>query len=319
MKSINHQTVTPSLLLLLLFLGLFLTCSVAFSSPQPKSEPPNTDSYCLRCHGMKTLSYQDPQTGNLVDLSIDETALPHATHGKQPCESCHKGDFDDYPHDIAHEKQATSCPDCHQDKPELKKYRFDKIAIQFNKSVHYQKDPEHFTCYTCHDLHTWQIGQSHEATDKLVAGSNGICLGCHTKNSQEPMPTPSITESHDWLPSSGLHLQSIRCVECHTPRPGSIVHAIEPARRAEKECESCHTQDSILLTKLYKYRLGESERKAGFINGVVLNDSYIIGMTRHPILDLLGILMVLFTALGVGAHGLGRWLAARRRRDHDKR
>jgi hypothetical protein len=142
-------------------------------------------------------------------------------------------------------------------------------------------------------------------------------VGCHQKTDLAPPIKSTLEESHTWLPAIGLHMESIRCVECHTPRPGSVVHAIEPASRAEKNCESCHTKDSILLTKLYKYRLQESERSAGFINGVVLSDSYVIGMTRHPILDALGILVVALTGLGVTAHGLGRWIAARRRRDHE--
>jgi hypothetical protein len=289
-----------------------------------KEENPTTlgDTYCLRCHGMKTLSYQDPATGNLVDLFIDKTAHSHASHGKQSCESCHKGDFADYPHEIAHDQQANSCTDCHQDKPELKKYRFDKIAVQFDKSVHRQKDPENFTCYTCHDLHSWQISDSSDATANLVSRSNQSCLSCHSparEAQSRPNTSPTIAETHAWLPATGLHMEAVRCIECHTPRPGSVIHAIEPARRAEKNCESCHTKDSILLTKLHKYRIQESERSAGFINGVVLNDTYIIGMTRHPVLDLFGILAVVGTALGVTAHGLGRWIAARRRRDHENR
>jgi hypothetical protein len=316
--NISIKTILATLTLALL--GTFFNTS-AYSAKQ-ESETLFGDAYCLRCHGMKTLSYQDPQSGELVDLYIDENALPHASHGKEKCESCHKGDFEDYPHEIAQEKQAASCPDCHQDKPELKKYRFDKIAVQFEKSVHYQKEPDHFTCYTCHDLHTWQLSNGKQSTATLVDRNNGVCLNCHQarkvlKAPADKTPPPTIQEGHDWLPATGLHMESVRCLECHTPRPGSVIHAIEPARRAEKNCEACHTQDSILLTKLYKYRIEQNKRSAGFINGVVLNDNYIIGMTRHPILDLLGILTVALTGLGVAAHGLGRWIAARRRRDHE--
>jgi hypothetical protein len=296
-------------------LGILLTNPV-FGSDTEK-EQTFGDTYCLRCHGMKTLGYQDPQSGKLVDLFVDKTARSHATHAKEQCESCHKGDFEEYPHEIAVEKQANSCPDCHQDKPELAKYRFDKIAVQFNKSIHKQKDPENFTCYSCHDLHSWRIGHNSEATTELVRRSNQTCVECHQAKESHQTQSAAIATTHEWLPANGLHMESVRCIECHTPRPGSDVHAIEPARRAEKNCESCHTQDSILLTKLYKYRMQESENRAGFINGVVLNDSYIIGMTRHPILDLLGIIAVAGTTLGVVAHGLGRFIATRRRRDHE--
>ncbi len=278
------------------------------------------DKWCMRCHGMKTIAYQDQVSGKLVDLFIDKSARSHAAHKKQRCENCHKGDFEEYPHDIDGGKPADSCIDCHKDRPDLlKKYRFDKIAVQVAKSVHIQKKVAGFSCFSCHDMHTWRLPDSSQPTSVLVHDSNQSCINCHKPKDETQSELAAIAATHDWLPAMGLHMEAIRCIECHTPRPGSVVHTIEPARSAEKHCESCHTQDSILLTKLYKYRIQENERKAGFINGVVLNDSYIIGMTRHPILDLLGILMVAGTALGVTVHGLGRWISAKRRRDHEKR
>lgn len=312
MKIEKKKIIAP---LLTAIFGLFLTSNTLEAKEATVDYP--GDSYCMRCHGMKTIGYQDPKTGQLVDLFIDQKSLPHSSHGEQKCESCHKGDFEEYPHDIARDKQANSCPDCHQDKPELRKYRFDKITVQFNKSVHKQKQLADFTCYTCHDLHSWQIGKVAEKTSELVARSNRGCLKCHSTTENIQGATVTISKNHSWLPATGLHMDNIRCVECHTPRPGSIIHAIEPARRAEKNCESCHSKDSILLTKLYKYRISQHERSAGFINGVVLNDTYIIGMTRHPLLDMLGVMIVGLTGLGVTAHGLGRWIAAKRRKSDE--
>ncbi|MBF0447923.1 MAG: hypothetical protein HQL67_06955 [Magnetococcales bacterium] len=313
---------TSALILFFFNLVFPLTLDASASTPDLEEKKARIDAEkaeCLRCHGMKTIGYQDPKTGALVNLHIDQEAFKKATHGKQACTTCHKGDFTEYPHEIAHEKQAASCPDCHQDNPKLARYRFDKVAVQFKKSVHYQKDPKGFNCYTCHEQHSWQLGGSTDRTQDLVGRNNQTCLNCHEKQArakQEDSTDPglAIHTPHRWLPSTGLHMKKVRCVACHTPRPGSIIHAIEPARRAEKNCESCHSKDSILLTKLYKYRLQENERNAGFINGVVLNDTYIIGMTRHPLLDLLGILAIAFTTIGVLAHGLGRWIAARRRK-----
>ncbi|MBF0358206.1 MAG: hypothetical protein HQL70_06325 [Magnetococcales bacterium] len=314
MKTLGQHLKT---VILIALLNILL---IGTSTPANSAQTPEANNNCLRCHGMERLAYQDPKTGNLINLAIDKKKLPHATHGNQPCLSCHKGDFSEYPHDIARDKQANSCADCHQDKPELKKYRFDKIVVQFKKSVHHKKDPDNFNCYTCHDLHSWQLGRnSHEETADLVERSNGSCISCHEKNSQKKINTRTIESSHSWLPATSLHINSIRCVECHTPRISSVIHAIEPAVRAEKKCAFCHTKDSILLTKLYKYRLRESERNAGFINGVVMNDSYIIGMTRHPLLDGLGIMLIGATTLGVFAHGVGRWIASRRRKKNESR
>ncbi|MBF0419030.1 MAG: cytochrome c3 family protein [Magnetococcales bacterium] len=268
------------------------------------------NAWCLRCHGMETLRYQELATGKMRDLHVDAHKFSQSNHGQQGCVTCHKGDFAALPHRPENTDQYHSCADCHTGEKVLQRMRLVGITAQYKKSVHVQRGVPGFDCFSCHNPHESRLEEIKKPEGNIVDRDNDVCLKCHgTRESAE--------EKHRIIPKAPLHLKEVRCLECHTPRPGSVIHAIEPAARAERTCEACHSRDSILLTKLYKYRLHESERRTGFINGVVLSDYYVIGMTRHPLLDALGILGMGGAFVGVMVHGIGRWLAARRRQNHE--
>ena len=111
-----------------------------------------------------------------------------------------------------------------------------------------------------------------------------------------------------------MHWQKVRCIDCHLSTEDNFLHRILDAEHAVRHCEDCHSANSILLTKLYKYTVQENRQKLGFINSVALNDAYIIGMTRNIILDRLSFTLLGLMLLGLAAHGFGRWYSARRRR-----
>jgi hypothetical protein len=92
------------------------------------------------------------------------------------------------------------------------------------------------------------------------------------------------------------------------------MHQILTADQAVKHCEDCHSANSLMITKLYKYKTEESRQKFGFINSVALNEAYIIGMTRNVILDQLSFLILGVMAIGISAHGTARWLSNKRRK-----
>lgn len=259
---------------------------------------------CLRCHGMETFAYVKPETGKLVNLAVSQELLDKADHRGNLCVDCHRG-YRKIPHTEQTKAKPDSCLECHEDEKGFEKYRMNAITAHFKKSVHYKMQPEQFNCFSCHDPHAGRLHKTEDATVTVVEKSNQVCLNCHSAL----LP---FQESHSWLPNGQLHQKAVRCLECHTPRPSSVVHAIEPAAKAEKNCTACHSRNSILLTKLNKYRLGQGENKFGFVNSVVLDDSYILGMTRHPALDKLGIFAVALTISGVSAHGIGRWFSRRR-------
>lgn len=268
------------------------------------------NAWCLRCHGMETMRYREPATGKMRDFHVDVEKFSQSNHGQQACVTCHKGDFVALPHQLEKGNQYHSCADCHTGEKVLQRMRLVGITAQFKKSVHVQRAVPEFDCFSCHNPHESRLEAINKPEANIVDRDNDVCLKCHgTREVAE--------EKHGSIPKAPLHMKVVRCLECHTPRPGSVIHAIEPKGRAERTCEACHSRNSILLTKLYKYRLHESERQVGFINGVVLSDYYVIGMTRHPLLDALGILGMGGAFVGVVLHGVGRWLALRRRQNHE--
>jgi len=52
---------------------------------------------------------------------------------------------------------------------------------------------------------------------------------------------------------------------------------------------------------LYKFQSKE-ERKAGFINGVIINDSFVIGTNQNPLLNKLSLAILGLLLIGVAFH-----------------
>ena len=63
----------------------------------------------------------------------------------------------------------------------------------------------------------------------------------------------------------------------------------------------------------------EEQQKFGFSQSVILANSYVLGATRHPLIDTLVLGAFAAMILGLLAHGIGRIVARRlrRRNRHD--
>ncbi len=286
---------------------------------------------CLRCHRMTTLGYRDKTTGHLVNLAIDNHALQSSSHKKLACSRCHSGEgYDEFPHEppeatdgsvatAGHKSKRPRCPDCHQKEPKFQKYRFEKIARQVEKSVHHGKASGFMGCFSCHDPHNFQVGSQKSDMADRVKVANQICLSCHAAEDRVVAGVApalhALKASHRWLPNTERHWKVVRCVDCHTPKPGTVIHTVLPAKQANRACVACHTGDSILLSQLYRHQMLQERQKGGFINSMVMNDAYIIGMTRNRWLDIMSVAMLALTLAGLAAHGFGRWLAAKKRKN----
>ncbi|MBF0191403.1 MAG: cytochrome c3 family protein [Magnetococcales bacterium] len=281
----------------------------------------NKDGACLRCHGMPTLSYLDPATGGLRNLSIDSKAMARSDHKNLGCRDCHAAGFEVYPHFEEARRERLECLNCHQKNTNFPRALFESIERSFTRSIHYQSMQDTFTCFSCHNPHDFRMlsGQTRASLHSVVARDNGACRHCHDSPEGIVGRTgrlfSSLSQTHAWLPETERHWSKVRCVECHTggdnARGG---HFILGRNHAVRACESCHSQNSILATKLYRHRTREERRSAGFLHSVVMNDAYVIGMTRNQWLDWGGIGLIVLTLAGVGAHGLARYLVARRTR-----
>lgn len=267
---------------------------------------------------MKTLSYRDPATNSIISLYVDSTEFHHSNHGELSCTDCHDNSgFQSYPHTQEAKAQHLYCTDCHESE-DFKKFEFKQRETEFQQSIHHQKLGDKFTCFNCHDPHSFKTTFHEQKTDQLIKQDNAICLNCHAAPMQlsklSDEPPKDLFIAHKWLPKPELHWKSVRCIECHTPsNAGVYSHQILPASQAVKNCESCHTRNSILFSKLYRFKASESRQKTGFLKTLMFNTPYVIGMTRDPLIDQISIIVFILLIMGISAHGLGRWLAARRK------
>lgn len=262
---------------------------------------------------METIAYRDPQTREIVDLSLDPLALSHSVHGEMACTECHRRSYRRYPHPQQAERESFNCVGCHADDAISATYDFNKIDAEYARSVHVApgaKRAEEFSCHSCHDPHVFDVSRVGQEIAEIVRDGNQVCVSCH-KRVQDP-----LSGSHDWLPKRDQHWSAVRCVECHTPvsdTPARISHQILPAEDSNRACVACHSKDASLLNSLYAYRSEEELARQGLLSKALFNEAYIIGMSRNPTLDRISLVIIALTLLVLAGHGLARYLTHRRR------
>lgn len=274
--------------------------------------------YCFRCHSNSAqLIEVISENWRAEDLLIAPLEYAQSNHGELSCLDCHAYTWPFFPHQEQVRSQNLSCLGCHKGQKKFHKFQFTHIENEYALSVHNQKLAGDFSCFSCHDPHSFRIHIDDEI-HHTVEESNQICRRCHLSPSRFADLTkrdlPVLRQSHNWLPSAELHWQHVRCIECHTPHGKRVSHRILAAKQAERKCEQCHTQNSILVSKLYEHRVKEAKENYGFANAAVFNDAYIIGMTRNIYLDWLFLGLSVMVVLGIAFHGTLRIVMARRRK-----
>lgn len=242
------------------------------------------------------------------------------------CSDCHTS------HSVGNTSTATvkqaiteSCGDCH-DKAynSYERTEHGKIAAKTGGNT--------VRCTDCHGSHGVALLSTLPDTREKVKADNKMCIACHNsdlafakfaplkpgqkaddKNALKE-PRPNLDQIHKWLPNAQLHWNSVRCVDCHTAAAEEQSHEILNDKKAERKCVTCHTRDSALATRLYRHLAEEEEQKYGFANSIILANSYVIGATRHPLLDGLIMAAAALMLIGVLGHGAVRYLTGRSRR-----
>ena len=261
---------------------------------------------CISCHseqGVKNPPRQGMDLAKLATLVFDTAKFEGSVHSAAACKDCHGDAMAEYPHA---KSVVKSCPDCHQGPAKT-------IVPEFQSTVHYKQHPGQFTCDSCHDAHAWKKSVKLGDLKAVVAQDNAMCRQCHSSDLQyakfgiTKKPKP-LEEIHDWLPNPNNHWKHVRCIDCHTAeRADGISHEILPKDQTQRHCVACHSTDSSLRVRLYRY-LAEDERvkAAGFVNGFILNGAYVVGATRNPILDTLSFIVFGLLVAGLAGHGLIR-------------
>jgi predicted CXXCH cytochrome family protein len=266
---------------------------------------------CLKCHGQAKYEYANENLGTQVNaLMCSERIIRRdefydSNHKSFSCTDCHSEQYTTFPHPgELRMEQKLSCLDCHGGDEKFAKYHFEEIDSEYVQSTHYKLEKEGFSCWKCHNPHSYKISVRNSNNLKAtISYDNAICLNCHSDFNRFQLLTDrkeiNLIQKHEWLPNQATHFANVRCIECHTKLNDSIPvsHQIRPKAEAVKRCNECHSQNSILMASLYKFESKE-QRKDGFFNGIILNESYVIGANRNEYLNLVS-LLIFVGVLGV--------------------
>lgn len=264
---------------------------------------------CLKCHGQEKYEYTNETLGRQIngkmcsDRIVNKNEFYVSNHKSFSCTDCHSEEYIKFPHaGELRMEQKYNCIDCHGGDEKFAQYHFEEIEGEYQKSVHFKLEEEGFTCWKCHDPHSYRISvRNNDNLKETVAYDNSICLSCHSDFTRFQLLTErteiNIIKKHDWLPNQAAHFASVRCIECHTQISDSIpvAHLIKPKEEAVQLCNECHSQNSLLMASLYKFESRE-QRLDGFFNGIILNSSYVIGANRNEYLNLLSLIIFVVVA-----------------------
>ena len=283
---------------------------------------------CFKCHGSSRYEFENPNTGKTVrrmmprNKVLSRWVFYRSVHHNFSCTDCHSYDFTKFPHPAGLIFEAyPTCTDCHGGDESFAHYHFEEIEKELRESVHYQQLGDGFTCWDCHNPHGYvPTVRRSDDINEIVRFANDMCLSCHTNFDRFQLLTDQqqfdIVRIHSWLPNQVLHFTKVRCIECHTRINDTILvsHLLLPKDQAVRRCTECHSQNSRLMATLYKFKARE-QRKAGFINGVIINESYVIGANRNLYLNRLSIVIMGITLLFILFHVLLRLIISKKQKD----
>ncbi len=275
------------------------------------------NEYCLRCHSSGYFTLSDSVSGlsrrqpMCDNFNIPKDKFYKSVHRSFGCTDCHSAEYKNFPHATALRfEPAFACIDCHGGDENFAKYHFEEIDAEYTKSVHYKLENGEFTCWKCHNPHSYvPLARRDSLTTNFVVESNKMCLECHGDIDKlhllSDRELTGVIKKHDWLPNQSLHFKSVRCIECHSAQNSDILisHNILPKDSAISDCVKCHSGNSILMGTLYKFRTIESRKSFGFVNSAIIdNNSYVIGANHSKLMNIAGVCIILMTFLAIAIH-----------------
>jgi len=271
---------------------------------------------CFVCHGQSKYTYENKDSKKIVikkmysEVIIKRDVFYSSNHREFKCTDCHSEDYTIFPHsgNLRMESKA-GCIDCHGGDEKYAKFKFEKIEKEFQESVHSQTHSEDFTCWMCHNAHSYKINaRTNENRQETITYDNLICLNCHGDIQNYQLLTdkqkPNLIEKHDWLPNQVSHFTSVRCIECHAKNVDTLVvaHEVVPKNQAVRKCESCHSKNSILYASLFKYQIDENIHKKGLIRGLFFSETATIGPDQNDTLNKIGLAIFALTIIIILIH-----------------
>jgi hypothetical protein len=313
------------LLFLLLVLSSAETTAAGFSYIKKQRSNQDSITYispfyddnerCFKCHGQRVYEYTNENLGRQVkalmfsERIVDRNKFYQSNHKSFSCTDCHSEEYTKFPHPgELRMEQIYNCIDCHGGDEKFARFHFEEIEAEYKKSVHFKLEEEGFSCWKCHGPHDYKISiRNNTNLKETILYDNNICLNCHANFSHFQLLTEreeiNILKKHEWLPNQATHFKSVRCIECHAEINDTVLvsHLIKPKEEAVKRCNECHSQNSLLMSTLYKFESKE-QRKDGFFNGIILNQSYVIGANRNEYLNVISLVISAVIIIIIGVH-----------------
>jgi hypothetical protein len=271
---------------------------------------------CLKCHGQGKYEYANENLGRQIkalmcsERIVNREEFYRSNHKSFSCTDCHSDQYTTFPHSgELRMEQKYNCIDCHGGDEKYARYHFEDIDSEYRQSTHFKLEQDGFSCWKCHNPHTYKINNRNtNDIKKTIVYDNNICLNCHADFNRFQLLTDrkeiNILQTHQWLPNQTAHFKNVRCIECHTQTNENILvsHLIKPKKEAVRLCNECHSQNSILISSLYKFRSKEQRQNKSFINAVILNESYVIGANRNKNMNLLSLIVLLIILAVIAIH-----------------
>lgn len=271
----------------------------------------NQEKLCLSCH-LHITSIASQYANSLINYekSVHGRALLGGNNKAAMCVDCHgthKLQKASHPDSrINHFNVHNVCGSCHKE-----------VTKEYMESVHGKSltkgNTESPSCSYCHGEHDIQkvpdipqvvFTKSGMNFNIVVNNKMVYCVSCHSNEEMmKKYGIATVEQAHRWLPRISSHWDRVRCVDCHSSiEPPNRSHDILPPERTIKRCESCHSMNSMLMNTLYRHQKTLSREKYGFINGTILSDAYVIGVTRNIYLNMISIGIFLLVIIGILIH-----------------
>ncbi|MCF8373042.1 MAG: cytochrome c3 family protein [Bacteroidales bacterium] len=275
---------------------------------------------CLHCHGEAKFDMYNSDSSMVLKkhmykvIDRDLFYNPLSVHREFSCTDCHSSEFKEFPHPLEGRFETPLvCMDCHEGDDAFAKFNFEGIAQEYGASIHHTELGDEFNCWSCHNPHGYILhARSDDNIKDIITYNNNVCLSCHSNVDKFELLTDreliDIIGNHQWLPNQKVHFENVRCIDCHSKTSDTtlVAHQIQPKDKAVKNCVECHSQNSHLMASLYKFQTIEARSKIGFMNAVILNESYVIGANRNVFLNRASIIIFILTLLGIAVHAIIR-------------
>lgn len=266
---------------------------------------------CFRCHETgvapsEELTEENIQHFRRKGLLFSREDFYNSNHGSFACIDCHSEEEKTLK-ELAREGEFT-CLNCHGFDPENDPYPFAQIAGEYDSSVHALNKSIDFSCWKCHNPHTYRSRFDEKSNPPETIGyHNAICLNCHSNLKDQPglqKDDSTRVVSHDWLPNRSLHFSVIRCNECHSRMNNDTImsHLILSAVKTGMRCVDCHSKEPRLMAGLNKFHAKGHRSREGFYNKELSEELGVLGTSGTNNLNTISFVVFFSLLVGIFIH-----------------